>query len=93
MQDDILFYRWLGSEEERLLLMVPDCMKNTVLRGCHESKLAGHVGINNTMEIVKRNFMSYHRASDIIKYIKSCEICSRNKKLIKKLRKGIMCTY
>ena len=45
----------------------------------HDSRVAGHMGIDKTMKLVDRNFYSQEMAKDIEDYVRSCEDCERNK--------------
>ena len=45
----------------------------------HDSRVAGHMGMDKTMELVNRNFYWPEMAKDIEDYVRSCEDCQRNK--------------
>ena len=45
----------------------------------NDSRVAGHMGMDKTMELVDRNFYSPEMAEDIEDYVRSCEDCQKNK--------------
>ena len=92
IRDGVLYYTWKQQDEEKLLLVVPKDLKKEILQGCHDCVLAGHVGIGNTKEKIKRSYIWYGLTSDVEKYVKSCMVCSRNKKANRKA-KGHLNSY
>ena len=45
----------------------------------HDSKVAGHIGMDKTMEMVDRNFNWPEMTKDMEDYVRSCEDCQKNK--------------
>ena len=43
-KNGVLYYSWEDPIENRLLLVVPESLKETVLQECHDAKFAGHLG-------------------------------------------------
>ena len=84
LKDGVLFYMW--KQQDTPLLMVPKDLKIKVLEGCHDCILAGHVGVTNTKEKLRRSYIWYGVTSDVKRYVKSCVICSRNKKANRKAK-------
>lgn len=50
-----------------------------VLKSFHDSPTSGHQGIERTMETIKRYYWWPKMQDDIVNYVKSCEICGKNK--------------
>lgn len=50
-----------------------------LLHEAHDSNVAGHMGINKTMELLKRNYFWPRMHQYVIKYINTCSKCQRNK--------------
>ena len=66
-----------------LQLMVPDVMKNDVLRQMHDALLAGHLGVKKTKEKVLQRFYWFEFREDIRLYIQRCDKCSAVKESAK----------
>ena len=54
-------------------------IKNRILHDNHDSKLAGHFGIFKTLEYLKQNYDWPKMAEEGQDYVRSCNICQRNK--------------
>ena len=63
------------------LVYVPDNdeVKLEILRSCHDAKTAGHFGQAKTLELVNRSYYWPEMRSYINEYVKSCDVCARNK--------------
>ena len=87
LKEGVLYYIWHDKQEElHLLLMIPDNLKQEVLNHCHDSVTAGHVGINNTKNNIRRSYIWYSMSSDIDQCLKSCGVCARSKKANRKAK-------
>ena len=53
------------------------CME--IMEAEHDSQVAGHMGMDKTIEMVDRNFYWPEMAKDIEDYVRSCEDCQKNK--------------
>jgi len=73
LEDGLLYYKgrlFVPSKEELL---------TEIAKGCHDSKVAGHLGQEKTIELVTRNF-HWEKLSEWIKdYVRSCDECQHNK--------------
>jgi len=71
---DKLLYRkgmlWV-PENERLI--------KTILESEHDSRVAGHMGQDKTIELIRRNFWWPKMNERIIDFVRSCPECQRNK--------------
>ena len=54
-------------------------LRKLIMESEHDSLLAGHMGIDKTMELVDRNFYWLEMAKDIEDYVRCCEDCQKNK--------------
>ena len=54
-------------------------LRTRLLHECHDVPLAGHLGKDKTLELVKRRFYWPGMDNDISKYVTSCDACQRNK--------------
>src|ERR1700760_92961 len=50
-------------------------------KGCHDCKVAGHVGQEKAIELVTRKFYSEKLTDWINDYVRSCDECQHNKSL------------
>ena len=60
-------------------LFVPVRVRSHVLQWAHSSKLAGHPGVQRTMEFLSRCFWWPGLNRDVQKCVAACSVCSRNK--------------
>ena len=72
IKDDGLLYR-----KERL--WVPAPLQKAILESEHDTKVAGHMGIDKTLELITRNFWWPGIARSVRDYVRSCYECQRNK--------------
>ena len=73
-------------EEEGLLyrkgaLWVPEATEliQTILESEHDTKVAGHMGQDKTIELIRRNFWWPKMNERIIDFVRSCPECQQNK--------------
>jgi transposase InsO family protein len=71
IEDGVLYYKHR--------LVVPQSMRETVLKAEHDSKVAGHWGAGKTVEIVSRNFYWPGMEAQVRQYVHECDSCQRNK--------------
>jgi hypothetical protein len=71
IEDGVLYYKHR--------LVVPQSMRETVLKAEHDSKVAGHWGAGKTVEIVSRNFYWFGMEAQVSQYVHECDSCQRNK--------------
>ena len=60
---------WISDEEKKL----------EILKTRHDSPTAGHLGIDKTIDLIRRDFEWSTLRDDVTKYVKSCDSCQRNK--------------
>ena len=62
-------------------IYIPDSneLKLTVVRQCHDAKVAGHFGRDKTMELLMRNYYWPDMDKWVRNYIRTCDVCPRNK--------------
>ena len=54
-------------------------LRKLIMESEHDRRVAGHMGMDKTMELVDRNFYWPEMAKDIEDYVLSCEVCQKNK--------------
>jgi len=60
-------------------LWVPEGLVDQVLRSEHDTKVAGHMGQDKTIELVRRNFWWPKMNERILDFVRSCPECQQNK--------------
>jgi len=73
----------LGNENgvlyQKNLLWVPKGLVQRVLESEHDTKVAGHMGQDKTIELIRRNFWWPKMNERIIDFVRSCPQCQQNK--------------
>ena len=78
--DNLLYNKWEHSLRNRLLFMVPKKPQTEVMSLNHDLLLTGHMEIKKTLARVQRSYMWYKMSSDVELFVKTCKVCSKNKK-------------
>jgi len=60
-------------------LWVPERLVDQILRSEHDTKIAGHMGQDKTIELVRRNFWWPKMNERILDFVRSCPECQQNK--------------
>ena len=68
-----------GLLYQRNLLWVPEGIGQQVLESEHDSRVAGHMGRDKTIELIRRNFWWPKMNERIIDFVRSCPDCQQNK--------------
>jgi len=73
IEKDLLLYknRWYIPKDEGL--------RRTIMEAEHDSKIAGHFGTYKTIGRVRANFYWPKMDESITEYVRSCDVCQRNK--------------
>ena len=58
-------------------LLVPKVLRKEVLRNCHDSVCAGHLGVNKTVEKLRKKFYWYRYKEDVRLHIAMCDVCKK----------------
>jgi len=78
-KDDILRHVVLDIEDEEFSrIVLPKCERKRVLELAHDK--CGHVGIKKVRAMINRCFTWPGMGDDIIRYVKSCDVCARANK-------------
>ena len=79
-QNGLLYYHWKDQLGGKLLLIIPECLKEKVMSLNHDIPLTGHMGIAKTIARIKSRYTWYKLTDDVEQFIKSCSACNQNKK-------------
>ena len=78
-----LLYRQFTKENKvTLQLVVPEGLREKVLRLAHETLLTEHIGIKKTLDRIVSEFFWPRVCGDVARFCTSCDICQRT------IRKG-----
>src|ERR1700709_2536568 len=73
LKDELIYYK------DRLFIPAVEGIQTLIMKGCHDSKVAGHFGQEKTLEIVTRDIHWKRMADWINDYVRSCDECQHNK--------------
>ena len=54
-------------------------LRKLIMESDHDSRVAGHMGMDKTKELANRNMYGPEMSKDIEDYVRSCEDCQTNK--------------
>lgn len=91
LKEQVLYYQWDQEGQVRLKLVVPDSLKDEVMQAAHESRMGGHFGQDKTVARLKQSFYWYQMSQDSRLFVRTCAVCSKNKKANMKARAGLGC--
>lgn len=79
--DNILYRIWydVRGDEIRKLLVIPAALTKEILSLSHDSPSGGHLGIAKTVNRIKQKFFWLGIKSDVIHWIKTCQLCQTRK--------------
>ncbi len=80
VKNGVLLHRWICGSREKLKFVVPKTLRGEVLRMMHDDKSGGHFSGKKTSLRLKSSFYWYGSSVDTKVYVRSCAVCSRNKK-------------
>ena len=69
---------YTGNGRMQLYLPMGD-YRDLILKECHDSRYAGHLGVKKTAELILRDFYWPTVQADVATYVATCEDCQRNK--------------
>jgi len=74
-RDGRLFMRGSGA----LCVPMGDALRTRLIRECHDSATAGHLGRDKTVEQMQRRFFWHGMTTRVGEYVTTCDACQRNK--------------
>lgn len=75
----VLYYEWIRSDDETLVLVVPMALKPFIIHQCHDAATALHQGRDRTLTRARASFIWYKMADYIQTYVRTCSVCIRSK--------------
>lgn len=82
--DKFIYYRTSfenseNSDEDVWKLYVPTGLRKGVMYSAHDSPTSAHGGVGKTLESIRRHFYWPGMATEIRKYVLSCDLCKTSK--------------
>ena len=74
LQQDGLWYSKQG-----LGLYLPESLQRRLIRECHSTALAGHLGVEKPLEQLRRRFWWPRMSASVAAFVKSCQPCQSSK--------------
>ncbi len=78
-KDGVLFYEWLDPVRNRLKLIVPHELKESVIATVHDNRTGGHWGRDKTVARLKQSFFWPSMNRDCKQFVDTCAKCHVNK--------------
>jgi transposase InsO family protein len=75
-KEGVLYFRWEDLKDSRLLLCIPESVKDLVFFYCHDSMWEGHPGEIGTKQEVLKRFYWRGASTDCELYCKTCPECA-----------------
>ena len=76
---DTIYKDGMLYRKGKISLPRDEALKKMVVKNEHDTMVAGHMGMDRTLEMINRNFYWPRIAEDIEDYVRSCDDCQRNK--------------
>ena len=82
VEDSILYRKWTNevTNEVKLLLVVPQPLRETVLQYAHGAPTSGHLGLKKTVSKIRQSYYWIGLRGDVSKWLKSCGPCQKRKR-------------
>ena len=64
-----------GIEKKTLRLVIPKCIRKTVVYACHDDVVAGHLGYKRTLLRLQQRYWWPKMPNDVKWYVRSCKKC------------------
>ena len=78
IHDNILYRKWVPvnpRESEIFQFVVPESLRNDILKYLHDHKTSAHMGVTKTLKKVRTKFYWPGHKNDITRWIQKCKIC------------------
>ena len=76
---NLLLYQHPNDGKKRLVLLNIKEIIEGLLYEYHDAECYEHPGIDRTARVVEKEYYWKHMIKSIRKYVKSCEVCQKNK--------------
>ena len=76
LKDGLLY---VVDDSERIYVPADWEIKRKILWNCHDAPVAGHLGVERTLELMERSFFWPGMRTEVTNYVRSCAGCQKNK--------------
>ena len=88
LKEGVLYYEWHPPQSSRvpsgaltrICLVVPHCLREEVMRLCHDLPSSGHFSSQGTLNKLRQHFFWPSMSKDCQLFVAACPECGRNKK-------------
>lgn len=82
LENGVLYRQWTrdNTGEQILHLVLPDSLRDMVLKMLHDDPTAGHLGVTRTMHRVRQRFYWVNNKRDVAKWCMECPECQIHNK-------------
>ena len=77
LEDEVVYRIDMNTENQNKQVVVPEKLRNSILKLGHESKMSGHLGNKKTLDRIRSHFYWSGITSDVQKFCNSCDLCQR----------------
>jgi hypothetical protein len=91
-ENGVLYQKRKSDSEkktDKCQLLIPKLLRKEVLRDSHDNILAGHFGINKTIQKLRERFHWYRMGEDVKLHIKHCKVCDQDRHPPRKARAAL----
>ncbi|KAE8665117.1 cytochrome P450 78A7-like [Hibiscus syriacus] len=74
LEEELLYHRG-----HRLFVPRYGKLRKELMKECHDSKWAGHPGVDRTLALLSEQYYWPHMAEDVQAYVKTCLVCQQDK--------------
>ena len=67
------------TKGKRIYVPSYDNLRRKVMKECHDSKWAGHLGVHRTLALVSDSYSWPHLKDDVQAFVKTCLVCQQDK--------------
>ena len=78
IKDGVLYRRSTKHGEDSNQLVVPQSLRPEVLRQGHDRPLAGHMGVQRTLDRIQQEFFWPRMGKEIREWVRTCDVCQRS---------------
>ncbi len=80
LKDGVLFHRQIKDGQAFHRLCVPPFLVEQILLACHDDLTAGHLGVNSTLDKIRRRYVWPKMKKRNVEFVTSCQDCQTKKK-------------
>ena len=84
---DVWYYNWREKGVDQWKIVVPESLREKVMREHHDGSTAGHLGIRKTVEKMEQSpYYWPNMKKNVTAWVMNCDVCQRTKPEVKRQR-------